>query len=74
MTSSDPATFGDPLTFNNANDIMLMSPSKCKDVVSHSTHTAPNPSEGRTTEVIAVMMSLRMVTPANAATSTESKR
>ncbi len=55
-TPSNPATFGNPSTFSNADDIMLMSPSKSKDVhVNHSTPTASNPSEGRTTVVIAVM-------------------
>ncbi len=53
---NDPAIFGNPLTFSNADDIMLTSPSKSKDVhVNHSTPTASNPSEGRTTAVIAVM-------------------
>ncbi len=53
---SDPATYGDPSTFSNAEDVMLTSPSKSKDVhVSHSTPTASNSSEGRTTAVIAVM-------------------
>jgi hypothetical protein len=53
---SNPATFGNPLTFSNADDIMLMSPNKSKDVhVNNSTPTASNPTEGRTTAVIAVM-------------------
>ncbi len=53
---SNPATFGNPLTFSNADDIMLTSPSKSKDVhVNNSTPTASNPTEGRTTAVIAVM-------------------
>ncbi len=41
---------------SNADDVMLMSPSKSKDVhVNNSTPTASNPSEGRTTAVIAMM-------------------
>jgi hypothetical protein len=41
---------------SDADDVMLTSPSKSKDVhVNHSTPTASNPSEGRTTAVIAVM-------------------
>ncbi len=56
-TPSNPATFGNPSTFSDADDVMLMSPSKSKDVhVNHSTPTASNPSKGRTTAVIAVMM------------------
>jgi hypothetical protein len=58
-TLSDPATpsnSGNPSTFSHADDVMLTSPSKSKDVhVNHSTPTASNPSEGRTTAVIAVM-------------------
>ncbi len=55
-TPSNPASFGDPLTFSDADDIMLMSPSKSEDIhVNHSIPTASNPSEGRTTAVIAVM-------------------
>jgi hypothetical protein len=56
VTPSDPPTFGNPLTLGNADDIMLTSPSKSKDVqVNISTPTASNPTEGRTTAVIAVM-------------------
>jgi hypothetical protein len=52
----NPVTFGFPSTFSNADDVMMTSPSKSKDVhVNHSTPTASNPSEGRTTAVIAVM-------------------
>ncbi len=55
-TPSDPATFGNPSTVSNADDVMLMSPSESEYVhVNHSTPTASNPSEGRTTAVIAVM-------------------
>ncbi len=55
-TPSNPATFGNPSVFNNADDVMLMSPSKSKDVhVNNSTPTASNPTEGRTTVVIAAM-------------------
>jgi hypothetical protein len=44
------------LTLSNADDIMLTSPSKSEDVhVNNSTPTASNPTEGRTTAVIAVM-------------------
>ncbi len=53
---SDPATFGDPSTLSNTDDIMLTSPSKSKDVhVNNSSPTVSNPTEGRTTAVIAVM-------------------
>jgi hypothetical protein len=53
---SNPATLGNPLTLRNADDIMLISPSKSKDVhVNNSTPTASNPTEGRTTAVIAAM-------------------
>ncbi len=53
---SNPATFGDPLMLSNADYVMLTSPSESKDVhVNHSTPTASNPSEGRTTAVIAAM-------------------
>ncbi len=53
---SNPATFGDPSMFSNADDVTLTSPSQSKEVcVNHSTPTASNPSEGRTTAVIAVM-------------------
>jgi hypothetical protein len=55
-TPSNPATFGNPSMFSNADDVMLMSPSKSKDVhVNNSIPTASNPTEGRTTAVIAVM-------------------
>jgi hypothetical protein len=56
-TPSNPATFGNPSTFSNADDIMLTSPSKSKDVHvnNSSTPTASNPTEGRTTAMIAVM-------------------
>jgi hypothetical protein len=55
-TPRNPATFGNHSTFSNADDIMSTSPSKSKDVhVNHSTPTASNSSEGRTTAVIAMM-------------------
>jgi hypothetical protein len=55
-TPSNPVTFGNPLTFSNADDVMLTSPRKNRDVhVNHSTPTASNPSEGKTTAVIAVI-------------------
>jgi hypothetical protein len=42
--------------FSNADDVVQTSPSKSKDVhVNNSTPTASNPTEGRTTAVIAVM-------------------
>ncbi len=45
-----------PVTFCNADDIMLMPPSQSKDVHdNNSTHIASSPPEGRTTAVIAVM-------------------
>jgi hypothetical protein len=55
-TPSHPATFSNPSMLSNADDIMLTSPSQSKDV--HNTNctpTAPNPLEGKTTAVIAVM-------------------
>jgi hypothetical protein len=53
---SNPATFGNPLTFSDTDDVMLTSPSKREDVhVNNSTPTASNPTEGKTTAVIAVM-------------------
>jgi hypothetical protein len=55
-TPSNPATFGNLSMLSNADDIMLISPSKSKDVhVNNSTPTASNPPEGTTTAVIAVM-------------------
>jgi hypothetical protein len=55
-TPSNPATFSNPLRFSDADDVMMMSPSQSKEVhVNHSTTTGSNPSEGRTTAVIAVM-------------------
>jgi hypothetical protein len=56
MTPSNPAKFGNPSMFSDADDVMLTSPSKSKDVhVNNSTPTASNPTECRTTAVIAVM-------------------
>jgi hypothetical protein len=53
---SNPVTFGNPLMLRNADDFMLTSPSKIEDVhVNNSTPTASNPTEGRTTAVIAMM-------------------
>jgi hypothetical protein len=53
---SNPATFGNPSTLSNADDVMLTSPSKSKDVhVNNITPTASYPSEGKTAAVIAVM-------------------
>ncbi len=53
---SNPASFGNPSTLSNADDVMLMSPSQSEDVhINNSTPTASNPTEGRTTAVIAVM-------------------
>jgi hypothetical protein len=55
-TPSNPATFGNPSALSNADDIMLTSPSKSKDVHdNHSNPTASNPPEGKTTAVIAVI-------------------
>ncbi len=55
-TPSNPGTFGNPSTFSDADDVMLTSLSKKDDVhVNNSTPTASNPTEGRTTAVIAVM-------------------
>ncbi len=56
MTPSDPATFSNPSTFSDADDVMMTSPSQSKELqVNHSTPTASNPSEGSTTAVVAVM-------------------
>jgi hypothetical protein len=53
---SNPAIIGNPSMLSNADDVMLTSPSKSKDVhVNNSTPNASNPTEGRTTAVIAVM-------------------
>ncbi len=53
---SNPVTFGNTSTFSYAYDVMLTSPSQSKEVhVNHSTPTASNPSEGKTTAVIAAM-------------------
>ncbi len=55
-TPSNPATFGNPSTLSSADDVILTSPSKIKDVhVNNSTPTASNLTEGRTTAVIVVM-------------------
>ncbi len=52
----NPATFSNPSMLINADDVMLMSPSKSKGVHNNdSTPTASNPPEGKTTVVIAVM-------------------
>jgi hypothetical protein len=53
---SDPVTLSNPLALSNADDVMLMSPSKSKDVHNYNSNpTASNPHEGKTTAVIAVM-------------------
>ncbi len=53
---SDPATFSNPSTFSNADDVMITSPSQSEELhVNHSSPTASNPSEGSTTAVVAVM-------------------
>jgi hypothetical protein len=55
-TPSNLATYGNPLMLSDADDVMLTSPSKSKDVhVNNSIPTASNPTEGRTTAVITVM-------------------
>ncbi len=55
-TPSNPATFSNPLTLSDADDVRLMSPSKSEDVHNnHSSPTASNPLDGKTTAVIAVM-------------------
>jgi hypothetical protein len=57
VTPCNPATFGNPLMFSDADDVMLTSPSKSEGVHGdNSTPTASNPTEDRTTAVIAVMM------------------
>ncbi len=62
MTLSNPATpsvsatFGDPSMLSDADDVMLTSPSQSKDVNDNNgTPITSNPSEGKTTAVIAVM-------------------
>jgi hypothetical protein len=53
---SNQATFGNHSMLSDADDARLTSPSQSKDVhVNNSTPTASNPTEGRTTAVIAVM-------------------
>jgi hypothetical protein len=53
---SDAATFSNPLTLSDADDVRLTSPSQSKDIHNNnSTPTASNPLEGKTTAVIAVM-------------------
>jgi hypothetical protein len=48
--------FSNPAMTSNAGDVMLTSPSQSKDVHdNHSTPTATNPPEDKTTTVIAVM-------------------
>jgi hypothetical protein len=53
---SSSATFSNPSTFSNADDIMLTSSSQSKEIhINHSTPTASNPPEDSTTAVVAVM-------------------
>ncbi len=53
---SNPATFSNPLTLSNADDVRLTSPSQSEDVHNNnSTPTDSNPLEGKTTALIAVM-------------------
>jgi hypothetical protein len=55
-TPSNQATFGNPLTLSNADDIILTSPSQSKELhVNHCTLTASDPSEDSSTAVVAVM-------------------
>jgi hypothetical protein len=55
-TPSNPATFSNPSMLSNADDIMLMSPSKSEDVHNNnSTPTTSNLPGGKTTAVIVVM-------------------
>jgi hypothetical protein len=52
---SNPATFSNPLTLSNADDVMLMSPSQSKELHdNHSTLTS-DLSECSTTAVVAAM-------------------
>ena len=69
---SNPATYSDPSTFSDADDVTVTSSSQSEEIHNnHSTPIASNPPEGSTTAVVAVMRGiLRMVTPANAVTST----
>jgi hypothetical protein len=54
--SSDPATYSNPLTLSNADEVILTSPSQSKELhVNHSTRTTSDPSEGSTMAVVAVM-------------------
>jgi hypothetical protein len=53
---SNSATFSNPLTRGNADDVTMMSSYQSKEVHNnHSTLTASNPLEGSTTAVVAVM-------------------
>ncbi len=55
-TLSNPAAFSNPLMLSKADEVVLTSPSKSKDVHdNNSTPTTSNPPEGKTTAVIAVM-------------------
>jgi hypothetical protein len=59
---SNPATISDPLTLSDADDVRLTSPNQCKDVHNNdSTPTASNPLEGKTTAVIAVMITTAVI-------------
>jgi hypothetical protein len=56
VTPSNPATFSNPLTLSDADDVRLTLQSQSKDVHNYnSTPTTSNPLEGKTTAVIAVM-------------------
>ncbi len=53
---SNPATFSNPSTLSDADDVMLTSSSPSEEIhTNHSTLTASNPPEGSTTAVVAVM-------------------
>jgi hypothetical protein len=64
-----------PMSFSNANDVMLMSPSKSEDV--HNNYSTPpnkNQPEGKTTAVVAAMRGKpKDVTTVTTVTSTISK-
>ncbi len=53
---SNPATFSNPSSLSNADDVTLMSSSQSEEIhINHSTLTTSDPPEGSTTAVVAVM-------------------
>jgi hypothetical protein len=54
---SNPATFGNPSTFSDADDVTVMSSSQSKEIhINHCTPTAFNPPEGNITLAIVAVM------------------